>query len=71
MIDDFKTHCFQFYERDRFDIVNASQKTIQNNNRSESRDRRKFRKREQNRNRRNFNFHQSFEKSSNRNQIEC
>jgi hypothetical protein len=44
MIDDFKTHRFQFYKRDRFDVVNASQKTIQSNNRNESRDRKKFRK---------------------------
>jgi hypothetical protein len=28
MIDDFKIHRFQFYERDRFDVVNASQKAI-------------------------------------------
>jgi hypothetical protein len=28
MINEFKTHRFQFYERDRFDIVNASQKAI-------------------------------------------
>ncbi len=32
MINDFKTHRFQFYKRDRFDIVNVSQKMIQNNN---------------------------------------
>jgi hypothetical protein len=38
MINDFKTHRFQFYERDRFDVVNTSQKTIQNNNRNENRD---------------------------------
>jgi hypothetical protein len=71
MIDDFKTHRFQFYERDRFDIVDAAQKTIQSNNRNESRDRKKFRERERNRDRENFNFYQSFEKSSNRSQIEC
>jgi hypothetical protein len=45
MINDFKTNRFQFYERDRFDVVNTSQKAIQNNNRSESRDRKKFRER--------------------------
>jgi hypothetical protein len=28
MINDFKTNRFQFYERDRFDAVDASQKTI-------------------------------------------
>ncbi len=28
MINEFKTHRFQFYERDRFDVVDASQKTI-------------------------------------------
>ncbi len=71
MIDDFKTHRFQFYERDRFDVVDASQKAIQNNNRSESRDRKEFRERERDRNRENFNFHQSFEKLSNRSKIEC
>jgi hypothetical protein len=71
MIDDFKTHRFQFYERDRFDAVDASQKTIQSNNRSENRDRRKFRERDRNRDRENFNSHQSFERSSNRSQIEC
>ncbi len=71
MINNFKTHRFQFYERDRFDVVDASQKTIQSNNRSENRDRKKFRERERDRDRENFNFHQSFEKSSNRSQIEC
>jgi hypothetical protein len=38
MINDFKTHRFQLYERDRFDVVDASQKAIQSNNRSENRD---------------------------------
>jgi hypothetical protein len=71
MIDDFKTHRFQFYKRDRFNVVDASQKTIQSNNRSESRDRKEFRERDRERDRENFNFHQSFEKSSNRSQIEC
>jgi hypothetical protein len=71
MTSDFKTYRFQLYERDRFDVVNASQKTIQNNNRSENRDWKEFRERERDRNRENFNFHQSFEKSSNRSQIEC
>ncbi len=71
MINEFKTHRFQFYERDRFDVVDASQKTIQNNNRSESRDREEFRERDRDRDRENFNFNQSFEKSSNRSQIEC
>jgi hypothetical protein len=71
MINEFKTHRFQFYERDRFDVVDASQKTIQSNNRSENRNREKFRERDRDRNRENFNFNQSFEKSSNRNQIEC
>jgi hypothetical protein len=28
MINEFKTHRFQFYERDRFNVVNALQKTI-------------------------------------------
>ncbi len=67
MIDDFKTYRFQFYERDRFDVVNASQKAIQSNNRSENRDRREFRERNRDRDRKNFNSHQSFERSSNRN----
>jgi hypothetical protein len=71
MINEFKTHRFQFYERDRFDVVDASQKTIQNNNRSENRDRKEFRKRDRDRDRKNFNFNQSFERSSNRSQIEC
>jgi predicted RND superfamily exporter protein len=71
MINDFKTHRFQLYERDRFDVVDASEKAIQSNNRSESRDRKKFRKRDRDRDRENFNFHQSFERSSNRTQIEC
>ncbi len=71
MIDDFKTHRFQFYERDRFDVVDASQKTIQNNNRSENRDRKEFQERDRNRNRENFNFYQLFAKSSNRSQIKC
>ncbi len=71
MINEFKTHRFQFYERDRFDVVDASQKAIQSNNRSESRDRKKFRKRDRDRDRENFNFNQSFERSSNRSQIEC
>jgi hypothetical protein len=71
MINEFKTHRFQFYERDRFDVADASQKTIQNNNRSESRDREEFRKRDRDRDRKNFNFNQSFERSSNRSQIEC
>jgi hypothetical protein len=31
MINEFKTHRFQFYERDHFDVVNASQRTIQSN----------------------------------------
>jgi hypothetical protein len=66
MINDFKTHRFQFYERDCFDAVDALQKTIQNNNRSESRDRKEFRERDRDRDRENFNFYQSFEKSSNR-----
>ncbi len=57
MIDDFKMHRFQFYERDRFDMIDASQKTIQNNNRSENRDRKEFRKRDRDRDRENFNFH--------------
>jgi hypothetical protein len=57
MIDDFKTHHFQFYERDRVDVVDASQKTIQNNNRNEDRDRREFRERDRDRDRENFNFH--------------
>jgi hypothetical protein len=56
MISEFKTHRFQFYERDRFDAVNASQKTIQNNNRSENRDRKEFRERDRDRDRENFNF---------------
>jgi hypothetical protein len=38
MINEFKTHRFQSYERDRFDVVDASQKAIQSNNRSENRD---------------------------------
>jgi hypothetical protein len=63
MINGFKTHRFQFYERDRFDVVDALQKMIQNNNRSENRDRKEFRERDQNRDRENFNSHQSFEKS--------
>ncbi len=71
MINEFKTHRFQFYERDRFDVVDASQKAIQNNNRSENRDREKFRERDRDRDRENFNFNQSFERSSNRSQIEC
>ncbi len=66
MIDDFKIHRFQFYERDRFDVVNALQKTIQNNNRNKSRNRKEFRERNRDRDRENFNFHQLFEKSSNR-----
>jgi hypothetical protein len=41
-ISDFKMHRFQFYERDRFDVVNASQKTIQSNNQSENRDQKEF-----------------------------
>ncbi len=57
MINDFKTHRFQFYERDRFDVVDASQKAIQSNNRSESRDRKEFRERDRDRDRENFNFH--------------
>ncbi len=57
MIDDFKTHCFQLYERDRFDVVDASQRTIQSNNRSENRDRKEFREWDRNRDRENFNFH--------------
>jgi metal-responsive CopG/Arc/MetJ family transcriptional regulator len=56
MINEFKTHRFQFYERDRFDVADASQKTIQSNNRSESRDRKEFRERNRDRNRENFNF---------------
>jgi hypothetical protein len=32
MINEFKTHRFQFYERDRFDVVDALQRTIQSNN---------------------------------------
>jgi hypothetical protein len=71
MINEFKTHRFQFYERDRFDVADASQRAIQDNNRSESRDREEFRERNRDRDRENFNFNQSFEKSSNRNQIEC
>jgi hypothetical protein len=71
MINEFKTHRFQFYERDRFDVADASQKAIQSNNRSENRDREKFRERNRDRNRENFNFNQSFERSSNRSQIEC
>jgi succinate dehydrogenase/fumarate reductase flavoprotein subunit len=71
MINDFKTNRFQLYERDRFDVVDASQKAIQSNNRSESRDRKEFRERERDRDRENFNFHQSFDRSSNRSQIEC
>jgi hypothetical protein len=71
MIDNVKTHRFQFYKCNRFDVVDVSQKTIQNNNRSENRDQKEFRKREQDRDLENFNFHQSFEKSSNRIQIEC
>jgi hypothetical protein len=71
MINEFKTHRFQFYERDRFDVVDASQRTIQNNNRNENRDREKFRERDRDRDRENFNFNQSFERSSNRSQIEC
>ncbi len=71
MINEFKTHRFQSYERDRFDVVDASQKTIQNNNRSENRDRKEFRERDRDRDRKNFNFNQSFERSSNRSQIEC
>ncbi len=71
MINEFKTHRFQSYERDRFDVVDASQKTIQSNNRSESRDRKEFRERDRDRDRENFNFNQSFERSSNRSQIEC
>jgi hypothetical protein len=66
MINEFKTHRFQFYERDRFDVADASQKAIQNNNRSENRDRKKFRERDRDRDRENFNFNQSFERSSNR-----
>ncbi len=42
MINEFKTHCFQFYKRDRFDVVDASQKAIQSNNRNENRDRKEF-----------------------------
>ncbi len=38
MINDFKINIFKFYEHNCFDIDNASQKTIQNNNRSENRD---------------------------------
>jgi hypothetical protein len=71
MINEFKTHRFQFYERDRFDVADASQRAIQNNNRSENRDRKEFRERDRDRDRENFNFNQSFEKSSNRSQIEC
>ncbi len=71
MINEFKTHRFQSYERDRFDVVDASQRTIQSNNRSESRDRKEFRERDRDRDRKNFNFNQSFERSSNRSQIEC
>ncbi len=71
MINEFKTHRFQFYERDRFDAVDASQKTIQSNNRSENRDWEKLRERDRDRDRENFNSHQSFERSSNRSQIEC
>ncbi len=56
MINEFKTHRFQFYERDRFDVVDASQRTIQNNNRSENRDREEFRERDRDRDRENFNF---------------
>ncbi len=70
-ISDFKMHRFQFYERDRFDVVNASQKTIQSNNQSENRDQKEFWERDRDRDRENFNSHQSFEKSSNRSQIEC
>jgi hypothetical protein len=66
MINEFKTHRFQSYERDRFDVVDASQRTIQSNNRSESRDRKEFRERDRDRDRENFNFNQSFERSSNR-----
>jgi hypothetical protein len=57
MIDDFKTHRFQFFERDRFDAIDASQKTIQSNNRSENRDWKEFWERKRNRDRKNFNFH--------------
>ncbi len=71
MINAFKTNRFQLYERDRFDVVDASQRAIQNNNRSENRDRKEFRERDRDRDRENFNFHQSFDKSSNRSQIEC
>jgi hypothetical protein len=71
MTSEFKTHRFQSYERDRFDVADASQRAIQNNNRSESRDREEFRERDRDRDRKNFNFNQSFERSSNRNQIEC
>jgi hypothetical protein len=71
MINHFKTHRFQFYKRDRFDVVDASQRTTQNNNRNENRDRKEFRERDRDRDRENFNFHQSFERFSNRNQIEC
>jgi hypothetical protein len=56
MINEFKTHRFQFYERDRFDVIDASQRAIQSNNRSENRDRKKFRKRNRDRDRENFNF---------------
>jgi hypothetical protein len=71
MINEFKTHRFQSYERDRFDVADASQRAIQSNSRSESRDREEFRERDRDRDRENFNFNQSFERSSNRNQIEC
>jgi hypothetical protein len=71
MINEFKTHRFQSYERDRFDVADASQRTIQNNSRNENRDRKEFRERDRDRDRENFNFNQSFEKSSNRSQIEC
>jgi hypothetical protein len=66
MINEFKTYRFQFYERDRFDVVNASQKAIQNNNRNENRDRKKIRERDRDRDQENFNFNQLFERSSNR-----
>ncbi len=55
--DDFKTHRYQFYVRDRIDAVDASQKTIQSNNRSDNRDREKFRERDRDRDRKIFNFH--------------
>ncbi len=56
MINEFKTHRFQFYERDRFDVVDALQRTIQSNNWSESRDWKEFRERNRDRDRKNFNF---------------